>query len=304
MKRLIFLCLLPFLAILPACDDDDDAKPMGVDPDTAEEQPVDRFSPDAGTLMIRDATNNLPEANAPVNFDQSPFITQGLGPNGGMVEYYNFDVQPPDPAPIYVPMINGESVDDQLNIIDAIPGDPGYNDFWHVHVVNVPDGFVANTITSLADIQAEGYQITETDMLVNCPVVPDGSTAAKRLGGESNGLHRGWYKGKIVYYFTFEEKVLMPVSGQVPVSPIYVAFNVNPGNPGGGPPSGFRTEVGNMQTHNVVATLPTNPGYSPLWSVNIYDNSEFNNVMDLTTAQNATRLASGAALVNCPVVSQ
>ena len=34
----------------------------------------------------------LPAANAPVNFDQGPFITKGFTPTGQSVEYYNFDV--------------------------------------------------------------------------------------------------------------------------------------------------------------------------------------------------------------------
>jgi len=111
-----------------------------------------------------------------------------------------------------------------------------------------------------------------------------------------------------VFYFSFEEKeliVTLPPAGHptVPLSPIYVAFNVNPALPGGGPPSGFKTETGSLQTHNVAATLPSDASYSPFWLVNIYDNAEFDNVSNLSTAQSATILASGAANVNCPIVA-
>jgi hypothetical protein len=90
----------------------------------------------------------------------------------------------------------------------------------------------------------------------------------------------------------------------VPVSPIYVTFNINPDQPGGGPPSGFLTENGSAQTHNVLATLPANAAYSPLWSVNVFDNADFASVNNLATAQASNVLATGVALVNCPVVSQ
>ena len=65
-------------------------------------------------------------------------------------------------------------VANQLNIIDAIPGDPGYSDFWQVVKVTVPADYVANTATSLQDLLDAGYSMQTTDMIVNCPVVPEG----------------------------------------------------------------------------------------------------------------------------------
>lgn len=276
---------------------------MGKDPSTAEQAMVDRFSADAGMLMVRDGKNGLPGPNEAVNFDKAPFITKGLGPNGKKVAYYNFDVQPVKPAPIYVLFVEGSSdpVSGQLNIIDVKPGDAGYNDFWQVMKVTVPSGYVANTITSYSEIMDKGYQVTATTKIVNCPVVPKGSTASKKFGGGSNSLTMGWYKGKVVNYFSFEEKDLMGTT--VPLSPIYVTFNINPDMTGGGPASGFVSEMGNDQTHNVVATLPADNDYSPLWLVNVYDNADFANVNDLTSAQMAKILANGVAYVNCPIVS-
>lgn len=303
MHRMIALTLAAL--VLAACDDTT-GPPAPLDPDTALRVAVDRFSAAAGNLFVRTAGSGLPAANAPIDFDQGPFITNGLGPNGELVSYYNFDVQPVAPAPIYVLFREGQAtpVPEQLNIIDVVPGDAGYNDFWQVVRVTVPANYVANTVTSLAGITAAGYASQATTTIVNCPVVPEGSTASLRLGGGSAQLVRGWYKNQVVFYFSFEEHPLTTTaSDEVPVAPIYVSFNINPGQPGGGPPSGFLTETGTSQTHNVVATLPGDAGYSPLWSVNIYDNADFNTVSDLTTAQAATLLAPGAAIVNCPVVS-
>jgi hypothetical protein len=292
------LLLLSVALTFTSCEDD--AKPSGVNPDTAAKQTVDRFSASAGMLMVRSATNGLPAANAPIDFDKGPFITKGYGPAGTVVEYYNFDVHSTIPAPIYVPMNNGKIIEGQLNIIEQIPGDAGYNDFWVVNAVEVPADFVANSVTSLADIQAKGYPIKLTTNLVNCPVVPEGSTATKRLGSGGKGLVRGWYKGKIVSYFTFEEKALM--GSAVPLSPIFVTFNINPDKAGGGPPSGFKDNAG--LTHNVLQTLPADAAYSPLWIVNVYDNADFDKVSNIATAKAAKILGSGVANVNCPVVSQ
>jgi hypothetical protein len=191
----------------------------------------------------------------------------------------------------------------QMNIIDVIPGDEGYNDFWQVWKVTVPMNYEANAVTSFSQITDAGYAMEAMPAIVNCPVVPEGSTAKLRLGGESTELTKGWYKGQIVYYFNFSEKALtVDESGLVPLSPIYVTFNINPDMPGGGPPSGFVTDAATGRTHNVVATLPEHGAYSPLWMVNVYDNADFDNVSDLASAQAANVLAMGVANVNCPIV--
>jgi hypothetical protein len=169
-----------------------------------------------------------------------------------------------------------------------------------VHKVTVPATYAANTVTSRAEIVAAGFPMEATQMLVNCPVVPNVSKASMRIGGGSAALTTGWYKGKTVKYFSFEERGLMGAA--VPISPIYVAFAVNPNLPGGGPGSGFRVEPGTPQTHNVVATTPSDAGYSPLWSVNVYDNASFAAVSDLASAMAAPQLGAGVANVNCPVV--
>lgn len=287
-------------------DGADDGGDGAIDPDTAPSAAIDRFSEDAATLMVRSDSNGLPAADEPVDFDQAPFVTQGFGPGGEVVRYYNFDIQSTQPAPIYVFVraSSGEPVADQLNVVGVIPGDADYNDFWQVNEVRVPDDYVANSITSASEVLDSDHEIAATETLVNCPVVPDGSTATERLDGGDTGLVRGWYEGTIVRYFHFGEKPAFAVSGvSVPTSPIYVTFNVNPGEENGGPASGFVTEEDEVQTHNVVATLPSDPAYSPLWQVTVYDNADFDAVSDLESAAGANILASGAGTVNCPLVA-
>jgi hypothetical protein len=293
------------VAFALACSDEpsqNEMAAMPLSPDRAPVAEIDRFSESAGTLQVRTAANGLPGPGEPIDFDVAPFVTRGLGPQGERVTYYNFDVQPLEPAGIYVLFREGESaaVSGQLNVVNVIPGDANYNDFWRVYRVRVPANYVANTLTSEEQILASGYAVEATQDLVNCPIVPAGSTARARLGGESPGLSRGWYDSQIVSYFSFSER---PLSGdQIPVAPIYVTFNVNPDQAGGGPPSGFRVEAGGVQTHNVLTALPDSADYSPLWSVSPYDNRDFDDVRDLQSIADANVLARGVANVNCPVV--
>ena len=312
MKKTLFPFALAAMFIFSSCKKDEEMVPTPVtpitetplDPATASRASIDRFSTAAGTLMIRDGSNGLPAANAAINFDQAPFITKGLGPSGQIVEYYNFDVQSTTAAPIYVLFVSGSAtpVPGQLNIVNVIPGDAGYNDFWRVVKVTVPSSYVANTVTSQAEIFSKGYALETTNMIVNCPVVPDGSTATKRMAGASTALTQGWYRDKVCVYFNFSEAAITEnATGMVPTSPIFVTFNVNP--PTGGPASGFVVEAGTMQTHNVIATIPSESTYSPLWSVTVYDNADFSMVSNLASISTATILGSNLMNVNCPVVS-
>ncbi len=276
-----------------------------VDPDKAPVAAVDRFSDKAAHLQLRTATNHIPGPNQPVDFDTGPFVTQGLSPaTGKPVRYYNFDVQPTTPAPVYVLYRDGEDkpVAGQLDIIDTLPGETGYNDFRQVWKVTVPKDYAANTIVDAAAVKAAGYKTEQTNALRNMPVVADKSKAKQRLNGESAALQSAWYQGQVAKFFSFDEA---PLSGAgVPLSPIYVTFNVNPGTPDGGPGSGFKAEPNSEQTHNVPATLPGDAGYSPLWFVTVYDNADFGSVKDLATALKAKVLAAGVATVNCPIVGQ
>jgi hypothetical protein len=274
------------------------------DPTSAPKAMVDRFSAAAGHLQRRTADNGIPQPNAPIDFDRGPFVTQGHGPKGQPVTYYNFDVQRPTAVPIYVLVHAGATtpVDGQPAIVDALPGDDGYNDFHQVVRVTVPADYHANTVTSAKGIQSAGWPMERTTTIVNDPIVPDGSHARLGVDGHPAPLRTAWYRGQTVRFLAFEQDLKGGAAGTVPVSPIFVSFARNPGAPGGGPTSGFKTEDGSEQTHNVVASVPGEVGYSPLWQVSVYDNSAFANVSDLTSVARAKILAQNVALVNCPIV--
>lgn len=305
MKNIAFVFILLTLFIT-SCEKEEELKV--VDPDAAEIVSVDRFNEETGVLYIRNDLNNLPEANAAVDYDTFPgFLTKGLGPDGEKVEYYNFDVQPQNPAPIWLLFREGETekVEEQLTILDAIPGDEGYSDFWQIYNVTVPANYKANSITSFQDIIDNKYPTETTNKVVNCPVVPKGSSAQKRyLPGEDNQIQRGWYKSKIVYYFSFEEKDLELTNDLVPLSDIFVCFNINPGEDNGGSGSGIKTEddTNTGQSHSVVETIPLDEEYSPLWYVQVYNNVNFDNMANLDSAKNTEILMPDAMKVNCPLV--
>ena len=277
-----------------------------VNPDKAPIVAVDRFSDKAAHLQLRKPGNGIPGPNQPVDFDTGPFITQGFSPTDGTpVRYYNFDAQSTTAAPVYVLYREGEDrpAFGQLDIIDTLPGEKGYNDFRQVWKVRVPKNYVANTITDATALRKAGYKIEKTDVLRNMPVVPDKSVARLRLNHESPELQRAWYHGEVAKFFTFDETKLSASDGSVPVSPIFVTFNINPDKADGGPASGFKTETNSPQAHNVPATLPGDAGYSPLWSVVVYDNADWSTVHDLASVTKAKVLAAGVADVNCPIVS-
>ena len=215
-------------------------KPL--DPDQAPIAAVDRFSDKAAHLQVRTADNHLPGPNEPVDFDTGPFITQGLSPTTGKpVRYYNFDVQSTTPAPIYVLYREGEDkpVAGQLDIIDTLPGEKGYNDFRQVWKVWVPKDYVANTIADAATLLRRRLQDGSRPIRCGtCRWCPTSRRARMRLKGESAELQRAWYQGQVAKFFSFNEAPLSAAGTNVPVSPIYVTFNVNPGEPNGGP--GFR----------------------------------------------------------------
>lgn len=250
---------------------------------------IDRFSAAAGHLMVRGGKQSLPAPGQPIDFDQPPFITQALGPDGGIVRYYNFDVQRAAPATIYRLTHAGShtAISGQLDIIDTLPGDPGYSDFFQLAWVEVPEAFVARAYADIAT-----RPITRDPTLLDCPVVPHGSTAREGEGVAPAVPTQVWYRGVTVDCLLFGA----PLRGeQVPTSPIYVTFGHEPAD-------GFKRVGATLQTHNVVLSVPGDTDYSPLWDVHIYDERAFALVHDAASAQKA-RLIKAGPLVNCPVVT-
>jgi hypothetical protein len=257
---------------------------------------IDRFDKRAGHLLVRDERPDLPGPGQPIDFDRPPFLTQGLGPDGIPVRYYNFDVQRDTPALLYRFTHAGthEPIAGQHDVVDMLPGDAAYSDFWQIAWVEVPGSFTPGSITSARQIGA--LPVTRSTTVVDCPIVPRGSTAREGRGVAPAQLTELWYRGQAVSCLLFAGELTLD-AGKVPTSPIYVTFASE-----AGPASGFRTEPRTPQTHNVVMSVPGDVDYSPLWAVHIYDRGKFDRVHDANSA-----LAAGPAqqgpLVNCPIVA-
>ncbi|MBV8084568.1 MAG: hypothetical protein JO247_07105 [Chloroflexi bacterium] len=139
--------------------------------------------------------------------------TYGLFPywdNGKADTWYNFGSRSPvqneqvQTQPVWVISSGIDAkgapipIPGQNEIFDLTPVDPGYSDLWQVVAVQAPPGYVPNSITSKAQIDAAGFTQTRTNILVNCPFT---ASADDRLAGADEAPHVGWVKSQPVYYF-------------------------------------------------------------------------------------------------------
>jgi len=219
---------------------------------------VDRFSDAAGTVMRRSENLELPGPNDPIDYD-ADFLSHGLGPDVSDVSYYAFDVSPLKSAPVYgISYASDPSkrVDGQSPIFDHLPGEDGYNDFWQVIQVLVPDDYEPNSIRRFDDIELAGYELVDTGLIINCPIIPYGSTAV--LADRSSD---GWYKGEHVQYFSFETQrssVSNPGVLDVPYAVVRVIFEDND------PSKGMKIDHATGKTRNVFDTVPGDELYRVL----------------------------------------
>ena len=86
-------------------------------------------------------------------------------------------------------------IEGQHTILDVLPGEDGYSDLWDIVFVLVPEGYRADELTSLAEIEASGYPTMDPGMLVNCPIVLADTT----LEG-APALTQGWHRGEPAFY--------------------------------------------------------------------------------------------------------
>jgi hypothetical protein len=269
--------------------------PVASSPEGGREGPpvIDRFSATAGHLMVRTPDNGLPGPGQPIDLDRPPFVTQGFAADGSRVRYYNFDIQPAKPATLYRLTHTGEraALPGQLDIIDGIPGDRDYSDFFRIAWAEVPPAYVVDSITSADQVRGRALHVEMTGNAIDCPVVPRGTTAREATGVDPAVATEVWYRGQRVTCLRFGTPLTIDAE-RVPTSPIYVTF---------AKPGAFRTEAGAAQTHNVVMSLPGDVDYSPLWAVHVYEPTAFDRVVDGQSAMAAKLVDASGPLVNCPV---
>ena len=216
--------------------------------------------------------------------------------NGREVRYYDFGMNSPvadgvvQTAPIYAFVTgfdmdgNPMFVEGQHNVVTTVPGVDGYSDLWKVNLVVVPEGYVPDSITSKAQIDASGYEVMPTDILVNCPIVNQDTVFE---GGED--LVQGWYNGVKVYYPDFG----MNPATTAPIWAFITGFDSD-GNP-----------MFVKGQHNVINVVPGDAGYSAFWSVNLvmvpsdYVPDSIRDVQSIFSS--GYQMVQPGLVVNCPV---
>jgi len=215
---------------------------------------------------------------------------------GNDVQYYDFGASTPlvrgQPwvAPIFALAygMNEDGTPDlvpgQHNIVSLVPGDPGYSDLWQVYLVTVPESYEADSIKSISGLFNGEHTILQTDMFVNCPIVPAGSTLENGMS-----LTQGWYNDEPVYYFDFG-------ANPKTAAPIYALIT-------------GMDDQGNPQfvegQRNIIDVIPGDPGYTAFWQVNLVTVPSDYMANTLQSADDV--LSSGYSmmvtdvLVNCPV---
>ena len=212
-----------------------------------------------------------------------------------------------------------------------------YSDFMAVVFVDAPDGYTADTFKSVGDITDSGASMTMTDIVLNIPVVPTGSTLQHPV---EKGTAKApitptmvFYRGTDVTTYVFEVTDASAAAffadtrsadgttaeGRaisdyaIPVVPFATpdlvtairlwhfnqfSYGVVEGVNGGGPnPAGMR---------NVINLDRPDPGYSPLWQILWatevpinYEADQFSNAMQATEGS-GFEFFTTPMYVNCP----
>ncbi len=230
---------------------------------------VDRFSDEAGTLFRRSQDPSLPRPGEPIDFDRAPFAFKVQGPDGKTRACYNLDVRPATPARYYVFYdALGNYQLGQFPVVDVAPGDPGYSDVWDIFKVFVPNGFRPenNAIRDRATVEKlladpnSGYTAQRTGILLNGPIVPEGSRAAFKADGRQGSATQmwAWYRGKRAPYLYFEGSI-RAVGEQAPVATLQVGAPAK-----GSPPSSLAAALASGARAAKADAAPRSRGYSPL----------------------------------------
>ena len=274
---------------------------------------IDRFSDAAGFFFRRSETPDLPGVGEPIDFDDERFLHVGFGPNGGLIQFYHFDVRSKAPAPVFILQDSrDEEFPTQLAIFDLLPGDEGHSDMWRINTVKVIDrDYLSNSLTSLDEVIASGFEITETNQPMNAVMVPESSVALRRLESAMPPAPQdGWYKGQIVKYLLFENpntlaSITLDAQGDsVQAAQMFGFFENNRDQL-----EGFARERDTGATHNVISFMPSSGTYSPLWNVTILQIEFFDRVSSVTDAlgfvqADETNIIPTGFQINAPVVSQ
>lgn len=203
---------------------------------------------------------------------------------GRTVKYFDFgpiNLKPGNKiAPIWV-FSNGASA--QRNVIDTVPGRPGYSPLWQVNKVTWSRTATPRALKSAAEIKAAAaageLTVVRTKTVVNCPVLGFGQVR-----------HAGFSGGKTIHYYELGAVKVAPGNEIIPL------WTVTNGARG--------------QRNIAEDIVPGTTAYPPLWAIvkvtwnDAVTPRVLKSLADIKKAEAAgeLRLTKTSLVVNCPLV--
>ena len=218
--------------------------------------------------------------------------------DGETVRFWDFGPAPASVAPVYLfrERVDGEEREiGHMNLIDVVPGDPGYSPYWSMYKVFITERYDGEQITSTQALQdAIELGLVEepvaVGMAANCPVVLP-HVDLEVGGGESDvRAHPGYYRGHRVHYFHFsdfplEEREDGSYIGRVPVAEVYELVDAQSRSPLSEPliDEDLNEDGDTVDTNDVFQAPRGDPRYRPLNRrvvVGMADDYEFGEIDD------------------------
>ncbi len=107
------------------------------------------------------------------------FVLSAGFANGTAVQYLDLGEFNTVPAKVYILTKGGTPIEGQYPIVDTLPDDGDYSPYWQIVTVAVTGSYKANDVKSLKGIEDAGWDMTETDEALHCPIVnPDAAWVA------------------------------------------------------------------------------------------------------------------------------
>lgn len=232
-----------------------------------------------------------PEADAALQELEPRYASRfGLTPGwfrDRQVAYYDFGTVPSGavPARVLFPIHgfdargNPVAIRGQRPIFTAIPGLPGYSGLFRLAYVVTADHAQPNALRDPASVEAMVRRgrasIRETDLTLNLPVVPRGST----LERDSTPAMMGWFEGREVQFFDFGEASATPAP----------MWRIVRGTDAAGQPQILEGQ------NSVVDSIPTAPAYPDLWQIHF---ATADSSYEPNSAKNAAAMRDGRFVIS------
>jgi hypothetical protein len=184
---------------------------------------------------------------------------------------------------------NPVAIRGQRPIFTTLPGLNDYTGVWRLVYVVTADKVQPNELRDQASIdaaiRARKARLSETDLTLNLPITPRGTTLARDT---THGM-LGWYQGRDVQFFDFGAARLAPV-------PMWRFVR---GRDAAGEPNILAAQ------NSIVDSLPTTPPYPDVWAISFVEaDSAYtpNSIMNAATLQ-TSKLVVGpvSSMRNLPI---